>query len=65
MCDIEDAQRVLKSRSLWSIQFVHREGNQVAHILAKNGLLLNDEFVWIEEIPNAITYLVLEDVINQ
>lgn len=41
---VEDAKQVLKSRSLWSISFVHKEGNNAVHVLAKFGLSLTKEF---------------------
>lgn len=61
----EDAKIVMKNRPLWSIHFVHREGNKVSHRLAKYGLSLQGESVWIDDIPDFISQLVLDNISNQ
>lgn len=61
---IEDAKATLKDRPNYSINFVYREGNQIAHRLAKFGLLLDEERVWIEE-PPIITNVVNVETVNQ
>lgn len=57
---VENAKLFLQHRVLWSLGFVHREGNQTAHLLAKNGLCVNIESVWLEEPPNVILHIVLD-----
>lgn len=42
---IEEAKFLLNFRE-WSIIFTHREGNGVAHVLAKQCLFLSQEQVW-------------------
>lgn len=61
---IEDAKMRLKSLPLWKVRFIHREGNRVAHYLAKHGLLLNCESIWIDEYPDVIAHFVLQDLID-
>lgn len=61
---IEHAKVTLKDRPNCSINFVYREGNQMAHRLAKFGLLLYEERVWIEETP-IITNVVNVETANQ
>lgn len=49
---IKDANQILKTCPLWCIQFIHKEGNQLAHVLAKNGL--NSEIgdkLWLNDYP--------------
>lgn len=60
---IEDVRQILKNISLWSIDFVHREGNQVAHLLAKNSLLLFSESIWIEETLSVVHRVVLDELV--
>lgn len=62
---IESSKQVLKNRTHWSLSFVHKEVSQAAHLLAKNDLLLNIEFIWIEEFLNVILHIVLEEIFNQ
>lgn len=40
---VESAKQIFKRRTRWSITFIHREGNHVAHTLAKHGLYSNLE----------------------
>lgn len=35
---IEDAKLLLKQNPLWRVSFIHRKGNQMAHVKAKLGL---------------------------
>ncbi|XP_042972177.1 uncharacterized protein LOC122304128 [Carya illinoinensis] len=51
---IEDIRFVLANRPDWSIQFAYRELNNVAHVLAKEALSLEEKKVWIEEVPACI-----------
>lgn len=62
---IEDVKQALKNRSLWSINFFHREENQVAHLLAKNGLSLPTESISIEKSPSVINHIIPAESSNQ
>lgn len=42
---VEDAKQVLQNIAPWIIKFVHREANNVAHVLAKFGLSLYEETI--------------------
>lgn len=59
---IEEAKQYFKGRSLWSLKFSFREGIRSSHVLAKFGLTLTDENVWIEEIPIFLSTTVLDDL---
>lgn len=58
----EDVKLVLKYRSLWTITFIHREGNMFAHVLAKHGLLLSNEAIWVVEPSNVIIPFIIFDI---
>lgn len=62
---VESAKQIFKHRTRWTLTFIHREGNHVAHSLAKHGLCLYLEAVWIEEVPNVIVDALLSDSLNQ
>lgn len=44
---IEDLKVGLATQPLWNLQFTHRESNQAAHVMAKLGLTLDYEHIWI------------------
>lgn len=58
---IEDAKVRLKSKPSWKIQFTHREGIEVAHVMARGGLTLKDDCNWIQQVPNCIFQIVMLD----
>ncbi|XP_042979954.1 uncharacterized protein LOC122310138 [Carya illinoinensis] len=58
---IEDVKIVVKGRKDWKVRFIPREGNNVAHLLAKHALTLDGEVIWIEEGPNVITSSLIRD----
>ncbi|KAF5468871.1 hypothetical protein F2P56_012982 [Juglans regia] len=60
-CVIEDAKKLLKGRSQWSVKFVNRKANEAAHYLAKEALSLCFENVWIEEAPVCIESILLKE----
>lgn len=60
---IDEAKQVLKNQPLWSLHFIHREGNQVAHVMAKYKLSLNDEIIWTEEIPSILIQAVTIELV--
>lgn len=62
---IEDVRQILKNISLWSIDLVHMEVNQVAHLLAKNSLLLFSESIWIKETLSVVNHVVLDESVYQ
>lgn len=58
---IEDLKQLLLSSSHWSVAFIHREGNKVAHKLAKMALHPEEGLCWIEEGPGDISQLIVND----
>ncbi|XP_041016299.1 uncharacterized protein LOC121258832 [Juglans microcarpa x Juglans regia] len=58
---IEDIKRIITEREDWTVNFVPREGNCVAHLLDKHALVLGEERVWIEEGPYVICNVLLQD----
>ncbi|XP_041009441.1 uncharacterized protein LOC121253501 [Juglans microcarpa x Juglans regia] len=55
---VEDAKKLLKAIENWSVNFVYREANEAAHVLAHEALFLHPDIVWIEEIPNCIRSII-------
>ncbi|XP_042972768.1 uncharacterized protein LOC122304571 [Carya illinoinensis] len=51
---VEDIRFYFINRPNWSIQFVPRAKNMVAHSLAKNTIAMEEERVWIEEVPDFV-----------
>lgn len=62
---VENAKQVLRNKGTWFVGFVYREGNETAHLLAKYGLYLNVEFVWLKDPPIVISNAVTTDICNQ
>lgn len=62
---VEEARQVFKHRTHWTISFVHREGNEATHILAKSSLNLYEENVQIEDVPNVVSNIIFEELSNQ
>lgn len=58
---IEDIKKIVRQREWWSVAFVHREGNVVAHQLAKLALQNEEEICWIEDGPSNIHRLIVHD----
>ncbi|XP_042944640.1 uncharacterized protein LOC122278525 [Carya illinoinensis] len=58
---IEDIRSLLKDNMSWSVNFIHREANNVAHSLAKMALTCDEEIVWMEEGPPQIMNAVLKE----
>ncbi|KAF5443038.1 hypothetical protein F2P56_035633 [Juglans regia] len=58
---IEDAKKLLKGISQWSVKFVYRNANEAAHCLAKEALSLFSENVWIEEVPACIESILFKE----
>lgn len=56
---------LLSSHDFRQVEFSHvrRQGNRLAHILAKHALGINDFFVWIEESPCFLEQVLLNDVL--
>lgn len=61
---IEDVKHFLQKHHSWSLVLIHREGNYVAHLLAKFGISVSDKYVWIKEYPLVIHSTLLADLIN-
>ncbi|KAF5442058.1 hypothetical protein F2P56_037243 [Juglans regia] len=58
---IEDAKKMLKTIENWSVNFVYREANTAAHVLAQEALSLHRDLVWIEETPNCIRSIICKE----
>lgn len=58
---IEDIKIFLKGRKEWRVRYIPREGNNVAHLLAKHALSLEEEKIWIEGVPFVITSALRRD----
>ncbi|XP_040988095.1 uncharacterized protein LOC121235763 [Juglans microcarpa x Juglans regia] len=58
---LEDVRRVMYGRLNWSIWFIYREANCIAHKLAKLAFNFSDERVWMEDSPIEIKNDVLEE----
>ncbi|XP_042954577.1 uncharacterized protein LOC122290987 [Carya illinoinensis] len=58
---ITDLKTVLGRCDGWSLNFIHREKNGVAHFLAKMALNLDEERCWIEEGPIQIEQLIVKE----
>jgi hypothetical protein len=59
---IEDVQKLLASFHSWSVRFVRREGNAVAHYLAQLAVTkkLNQE--WFDKCPRGLSESVRKDL---
>lgn len=55
---IKEAKQYLKTQSQWILNFSHREGNLATHVLAKFGLSLVVESVWIKKVSNILLSVV-------
>ncbi|KAK3230415.1 hypothetical protein Dsin_002296 [Dipteronia sinensis] len=55
---IADISTLLENEHCVSINFVSRKVNQVAHVLAKNGLVCAEDLFWLEEFPSCVGSLV-------
>ncbi|GLU05614.1 hypothetical protein SLE2022_227070 [Rubroshorea leprosula] len=58
---LSDCRQLMSSFLFCTIQNVHREGNSVAHELAKRALHAEADEYWIEEVPIGIAQLVTGD----
>lgn len=62
---IEDAKLVLKNHPLWRVHFIHREGNQVANVMAKLELDSKPvERLWLHNFLCIMLQTVLSDSAN-
>ena len=55
---------LLKSSGDCLCQFVFREANMVAHVLAKHGLSVTSNLFWLEDFPPAASSFVAADKPN-
>ncbi|GLT45633.1 hypothetical protein SLA2020_194520 [Shorea laevis] len=58
---LSDCRQLMSSFLSCTVQHVHREGNSVAHELAKRALHAEADEYWIEEVPMGIAQLVTGD----
>lgn len=61
---IEEAKQVFKANGLWSMNFIHKEGNRAAHTLDKFGFSFIDDNVKIEEISSVLIPIVTSELIK-
>ncbi|KAF5446930.1 hypothetical protein F2P56_032524, partial [Juglans regia] len=57
---IEDIKQIIRTRAHWSVAFIHREGKEVAHQLAKIALQNEGELYWMENGPRNIYHLIVK-----
>ncbi|KAF5480042.1 hypothetical protein F2P56_000817 [Juglans regia] len=60
---IADCRELLVHRPMWSITHTYREANKIAHFLANYAYNVNEEVVWIEDGPEGLFSLILQDKI--
>ncbi|KAF5478245.1 hypothetical protein F2P56_004821 [Juglans regia] len=53
-----DIKEVLSHRPSWSVHSIFREGNNVAHMLAKRAMQRGEESFWMKEIPSEFVSIV-------
>ncbi|KAF5458381.1 hypothetical protein F2P56_022412 [Juglans regia] len=58
---VEDIKQLRHQYNNWKVVFNYRESNEVAHNLAKMALLIDEELVWIEEVPSSIHQYIVKD----
>ncbi|KAF5450904.1 hypothetical protein F2P56_031219, partial [Juglans regia] len=58
---IEDIRLIMETHQNWKLSFIRRVGNQAAHVLAKLGLSLESELVWMEEGPDVVLPIIALD----
>ena len=61
---VDDVKRVANSFEQLLYSHVKRNGNRVAHSLAKNALRIPDFQVWMEEVPSHIVLILQLDVVD-
>ncbi|KAF5477697.1 hypothetical protein F2P56_004314 [Juglans regia] len=59
---IEDIKAIMLGRRDWTVQFIGRKGNEVAHLLAKYALNIDFDKRWIDECPDFIFLQVCKDI---
>lgn len=58
---VQDIKCMLEYNPIWIVNFVHREANMVAHILAKLACSTIGEKIWVEECPLNVMSFVLRE----
>lgn len=58
---VKEVRYQMQKWFLWKIKFIQREGNTIAHQLGKIGLTVENEQIWIEEVPVSILSSFLKD----
>ena len=61
---IDDVKRVANSFVQLLYSHVKRNGNRIAHSLAKNALRIPDFQVWMEDVPSHIVSILQLDVVD-
>lgn len=57
----EDIKTLRHARRRWSSGFSHREGNEVAHQMAKMALQMDGEKYWMEEVLEILYTLIVKE----
>ena len=60
---IEDVKILSKTMKNCEFHHTKREANQVAHTFARNAIKVVSELVWIEEIPQCVSDVILMDAV--
>ncbi|XP_035538485.1 uncharacterized protein LOC118343802 [Juglans regia] len=61
---VEDLKQSLKQSKSWKVVFTHRDGNEVAHHLAKMAIHCISDQYWIKEGPESIRNLLAIDKLH-
>jgi hypothetical protein len=61
---IEDTIIILNKLQFWSVNYVKREVNRIAHKLVNKAFSLMDELVYMEEAPQCIVDIVTAERSN-
>lgn len=58
---IDDLREMFVNRKTRRLQHIYKEGNKVAHEVAKLAMIYTEEKIWIEESPIEVFSFVLHD----
>ncbi|XWS42050.1 hypothetical protein CRYUN_Cryun17cG0135400 [Craigia yunnanensis] len=63
-CLVDEAKAISRRFQLCKFMHTGRKGNMAAHYLAKYGLELYEERIWVEECPDFVMDVVINDVLH-
>jgi hypothetical protein len=61
---INDAKILLNSPKEWCVSHVKRMGDKVVHMLAKHGLIIDEDHLWSADFPSFIHDTTLSKVVT-